>query len=191
MGRQGSLLKRFTDIVISLFVLILFSPLLLICALAIKLESEGPVLFIHERVGLGGKNFKMIKFRGMINNALQFGPMLTQENDPRLTNIGKLLRRTSIDEIPNFINVLLGQMSVVGPRPEMPLLTDAYTEYQKNIFHFKPGVTGFSQVNGRQKMTPQQRVDMELLYYKNADFWSDLNLVLKTFKVVATNDGNI
>jgi lipopolysaccharide/colanic/teichoic acid biosynthesis glycosyltransferase len=191
MGRQGSFLKRVTDIFISLFVLIVTSPLLLICAAAIKIESKGPALFIHERAGLNGKNFRMYKFRGMINNALQFGPMLTQVNDPRLTRIGKILRRTSIDELPNFINVLIGNMSVVGPRPEMPLLTNTYSDYQREIFKFKPGVTGFSQVNGRQKMTPEERVDMELSYYRNANFFSDLQIILKTFKVVITNDGNI
>jgi lipopolysaccharide/colanic/teichoic acid biosynthesis glycosyltransferase len=191
MGRQGSLIKRVTDILFSILILIFTSPLLLICAIFIKLESRGPVLFIHERVGLGGRNFRMIKFRGMVNNALAIGPVLTQENDPRLTKTGKFLRRTSIDEIPNFINVLKGDMSLVGPRPEMPVLTYSYSDQERKIFSFKPGVTGYSQVNGRQMLTPSQRVEMELEYYRNADFWSDLIIVLKTFKVVVTNDGNI
>lgn len=191
MGKQGSLIKRVTDIFISMFILLVSSPLLILCAAAVKIESEGPVLFIHERVGLNGRNFRMIKFRGMIQNALQIGPVLTQENDPRLTRVGKFLRRTSLDEIPNFINVLLGDMSIVGPRPEMPVLTLNYDEKQKEIFTYKPGVTGFSQVNGRQMMTPDQRVEMELNYYRNASFWSDLKIVFKTFKVVVTNDGNI
>jgi lipopolysaccharide/colanic/teichoic acid biosynthesis glycosyltransferase len=191
MGKQGSLIKRFTDIFFSLLILIITSPVLAVSALAIRLESKGPSLFIHERVGLGGKNFRMIKFRGMVNNALQIGPELTQENDPRLTATGKFLRRTSIDEIPNFINVLKGEMSIVGPRPEMPSLTSGYNERQKEIFNFKPGVTGYSQVNGRQKMTPEERVEMEIKYYRNAGFWSDLGIIVKTFKVVITNDGNI
>lgn len=191
MGKQGSFIKRATDILISLFVLIVSLPITLICAAAVKLESPGPALFIHERVGLGGKNFKMIKFRGMVYNALQIGPVLTQENDPRLTKVGKFLRRTSLDEIPNFLNVLLGDMSIVGPRPEMPVLTSNYSERERQIFSYKPGVTGYSQVNGRQMMTPEQRVDMELNYYASSGFWSDLKIVLKTFKVVVTNDGNI
>jgi len=191
MGKQGSFIKRATDIIISLFVLIVSLPVTLLCAAAIKLESRGPVLFIHDRVGLGGKQFKMIKFRGMVENALEIGPVLTQKNDPRLTTVGKFLRRTSIDEIPNFINVLLGDMSIVGPRPEMPVLTFNYNEKQKQIFTFKPGVTGFSQVNGRQMMTPEQRVNMELDYYKNASFFSDLKIIFRTFKVVVTNDGNL
>jgi lipopolysaccharide/colanic/teichoic acid biosynthesis glycosyltransferase len=127
----------------------------------------------------------------MIDNALQFGPELTQQDDPRLTKMGKFLRRTSIDEIPNFINVLLGDMSIVGPRPEMPTLTQKYTQDYREIFKFKPGVTGYSQVNGRQKMTPEQRVKMELNYYRSADFFSDLKICFKTISVVLTNDGNI
>jgi lipopolysaccharide/colanic/teichoic acid biosynthesis glycosyltransferase len=191
MGRQGSIIKRITDILFSVIILVITSPILLFCAIAIKLESEGPVFFIHEPVGYNGKNFRMIKFRGMVNNALAIGPVLTQENDPRLTKTGKFLRRTSIDEIPNFLNVLKGDMSVVGPRPEMPELTYNYTSKQKEIFLFKPGVTGYSQVNGRQKLTPGQRVDMELNYYKNAGFMSDLKIIIRTLKIVITNDGNI
>lgn len=191
MGKQNSLLKRFSDIIFSFLILLISSPLLIICAIAIKVESIGPVFFIHERTGLNGKNFKMFKFRGMIDNALKYGPELTQENDPRLTKMGKFLRRTSIDEIPNFINVLLGDMSIVGPRPEMPSLTQSYNNEQRKIFKFKPGVTGYSQINGRQRMTPEQRVQMELNYYDNADFLSDLKICFKTINVVLTNDGNV
>jgi lipopolysaccharide/colanic/teichoic acid biosynthesis glycosyltransferase len=191
MGRQGSFLKRFLDIVISLVILILTFPILIIAAIAIKIESKGPCFFIHERVGLNGRKFKMIKLRGMVNNALQIGPLLTQENDPRLTWTGKFFRRTSIDEIPNFINVLKGDMSIIGPRPEMVELTLSFNEHQKEIFRFKPGVTGHSQVNGRQRMTPEQRVDMELAYYRSENILSDLKILFKTFKVVVTNAGNI
>ncbi len=191
MGKQNSLLKRFIDIIFSFLILLISSPILLLCALVIKLETKGPVFFIHERTGLDGKNFKMFKFRGMIDNALNYGPELTQENDPRLTKMGKFLRRTSIDEIPNFINVLLGDMSIVGPRPEMPSLTQNYSNEQRKIFKFKPGVTGYSQINGRQRMTPDQRVQMELNYYNNAGFFSDLIICLKTINVILSNDGNI
>jgi lipopolysaccharide/colanic/teichoic acid biosynthesis glycosyltransferase len=105
--------------------------------------------------------------------------------------MGKILRRTSIDEIPNFINVLIGDMSVVGPRPEMPTLTEKYDEMHKEIFNFKPGVTGYSQINGRQRLTPEQRVQMELNYYRSANFFSDLIICFKTIGVVLSNDGNI
>lgn len=191
MGKQGSFLKRFTDILISLIVLIISLPLFLIAMIAIKLDSKGPVFFIHERTGLGGKPFKMIKFRGMIDNALAYGPVLTQENDPRITRVGRILRRTSFDEVPQFINVLIGDMSVIGPRPEMVSITETYDDYLRKVFDFKPGITGISQVNGRQRLTPEERTRMEIEYYQKENFWDDLKIVLKTFKVILTNEGNI
>jgi lipopolysaccharide/colanic/teichoic acid biosynthesis glycosyltransferase len=191
MGKQGSLIKRLTDIIISLFVLLITSPILLLSALAIKLESKGPALFIQERTGLLGKNFKMFKFRGMIDNALSYGPELTQVDDPRITKVGKFLRRTSIDEIPNFINVLLGEMSIIGPRPEIISITIGYSEEQKKVFQFKPGITGYSQINGRQMLSPEERVKMEIEYYKNENFLHDISMLFHTIKVVITNKGNI
>jgi lipopolysaccharide/colanic/teichoic acid biosynthesis glycosyltransferase len=190
MGKQGSLSKRLTDIIISIFVLFLTSPVLIISALAIKLESKGPVLFIQERTGLLGKSFKMFKFRGMIDNALSYGPELTQVDDPRITKVGKFLRRTSIDEIPNFINVLLGEMSCIGPRPEIVSITAGYDNDQKKVFQFKPGITGYSQINGRQMLSPEDRVRMEIEYYQNENFFRDISLMFQTIKVVITNKGN-
>lgn len=191
MGKQGSFLKRFTDIIISLFVLVISAPLFLITMIAIKLDSKGPVFFIHERTGYKGKPFRMIKFRGMIDNALAHGPELTQENDPRITRVGKILRRTSFDEVPQFINVLKGEMSIIGPRPEIISITNTYTEYQRKVFDYKPGITGISQINGRQMLTPDQRTKMEIEYYERENFWDDLKIFFKTFAVVLTNEGNI
>ncbi len=191
MGKQGSFIKRFTDIIFSLLTLILTSPILILTALAIKLESKGPVFFIQERSGLSGKPFKLFKFRGMVQNALEIGPELTQQNDPRVTKVGRILRRTSIDEIPNFINVLKGEMSVIGPRPEILSITSKYNEIQRKVFQFKPGVTGISQINGRQMLTPEQRVNMEIDYYNKETFWSDLKVFLNTFSVVINNEGNV
>ncbi len=111
MGKQGSIIKRLTDLIFSLSTLIITFPILLVVAVAIKVDSKGPIFFIHERTGLKGKPFRMIKFRGMVNNALAVGPELTQKDDPRITRVGKFLRRTSIDEIPQAINVLKGEMS--------------------------------------------------------------------------------
>ena len=190
MGKQGSLIKRLTDIIFSALVLILTSPVLLLVALAIKLESKGPVLFIQERTGLAGKVFRLYKFRGMVDNATLYGPELTQVNDPRITKVGKFLRRTSIDEIPNFINVLLGDMSIVGPRPEIISITINYNEELKKVFDYKPGITGYSQINGRQMLSPEQRTRMEIDYYSSANFWSDLIIALRTIDVVITNHGN-
>src|ERR1035437_1313854 len=190
MGKQGSLIKRLTDIIISIFVLLITSPVLIISALVIKLESKGSALFIQERTGFLGENFKMFKFRGMIDNALSFGPELTQVDDPRITKVGRFLRRTSIDEIPNFINVLLGEMSIIGPRPEIVSITAGYSDEQKKVFQFKPGITGYSQINGRQMLSPEERVMMEIEYYKKENFLRDILLLFHTIKVVITTKGN-
>ena len=190
MGKQGSLVKRLTDVIFSALVLLLTSPILLLVALAIKFESKGPVLFIQERTGLSGKIFKLYKFRGMVDNATCYGPELTQVDDPRITKVGKFLRRTSIDEIPNFINVISGDMSIVGPRPEIISITKNYNEELRQVFDYKPGITGYSQINGRQMLSPKQRTQMEIYYYSSNNFWSDLIIVLKTVVVVITNHGN-
>jgi len=191
MGREGSFIKRFSDIVISFFVLLLSSPFLLIAMLAIRLETPGSAIFIQLRTGKNGKPFKMFKLRGMVQNALEIGPNLTQVNDPRLTKTGKIFRRLSLDELPQFFNVLNGTMSIVGPRPEILDITQTYSEEQKKVFQFKPGITGFSQINGRQLLTPEERIRMEVNYYNRATFFSDLLVILKTPFVILTNEGNI
>lgn len=191
MGKQGSWIKRFTDILLSSIILLFTSPILILSVIAIKIETDGPAFFLHERTGYRGIKFKLIKFRGMVDNALDVGPELTQVNDPRITKVGKFLRRTSIDEIPNFINVLKGEMTIIGPRPDIPSITDQYSGEQMKIFYYKPGVTGISQINGRQMLTPDDRIKMELDYYKNANFFSDLIIFIKTFIVVFNNKGNI
>ena len=190
MGKQGSFIKRLTDIIISIFVLLITSPILLISAVAIKIESDGPVFFIQTRTGMGGQNFRMIKFRGMVNNALSIGPELTQINDPRITRVGKILRRASIDEIPNFLNVIMGDMSIIGPRPEITSITLNYSCDQKKVFQFKPGITGYSQVNGRQMLSPEERVNMEIDYYKHESLLKDILILFLTIKVIITNKGN-
>ncbi len=191
MGKQGSLIKRFSDILISVISLLVTSPIFLISAIAIKIDSKGPVFFLHERTGLNGKPFRMIKFRGMIDNALKFGPGITQINDPRITRVGRILRRTSIDELPQLINVLKGEMSIVGPRPEIITITKDYNDNQKKVFQFLPGITGISQINGRQTLTPEQRTDMEIEYYSSESFFSDFKIFIKTFWVILSNKGNV
>ena len=191
MGKPGSFIKRFTDIIFSILILIITFPILLISALAIKLDSKGPVFFIQERTGLNGKPFRMYKLRGMVENALEIGPQLTQMNDPRITRVGKFLRRTSIDEIPQVFNVLKGDMSLIGPRPEIIPITTTFNQEQTKVFTFKPGITGYSQVNGRQMLTPDERINMEVKYYSKATFWSDFVIAISTFKVVLNNKGNI
>lgn len=191
MKKKITTIKRITDIVISVLTIIITLPILIIVAVAIKLESKGPVLFKHERTGYNGEKFLMYKFRGMVHNALEIGPELTQVNDPRITKVGKILRRTSIDEIPQVINVLKGEMSIIGPRPEIISITSKYNEEQRKIFEFIPGITGYSQVNGRQRLTPEQRVKMEVEYYTKANLLTDFVILLKTFEAIATNHGNI
>ncbi len=191
MGKHGSFIKRCTDIILSIVLLIISTPIIIIAAIVIKLDSKGPVFFVQDRTGLNGKPFKMVKFRGMVNNALEVGPQLTQINDPRVTRVGRILRRTSIDEIPQFINVLKGEMSLIGPRPEIISITEKFNNEQKEVFSFKPGITGYSQVNGRQMLSPVERVNMEVDYYRKANFWSDLLIATSTFKVIVSNKGNI
>jgi len=191
MKKKRIIIKRFTDILISILTIIVTSPILIIAAIAIKLESRGPVLFKHERTGYNGQKFLMYKFRGMVHNALELGPELTQVNDPRITKVGRILRRTSIDEIPQVINVLKGEMSIVGPRPEITSITSRYDEEQRRIFEFIPGITGYSQINGRQRLTPEQRVKMEVEYYSKANIFTDFIILLKTFEAIATNHGNL
>ena len=191
MGKHGSFIKRCTDIIISSVLLIILLPVMIITAIAIKLNSKGPVFFVQDRTGLNGKPFKMVKFRGMVNNALEIGPELTQRGDPRITRVGKILRRTSIDEIPQMFNVLMGDMSLVGPRPEIISITSKYNVEQKEVFKFKPGITGYSQINGRQLLSPDKRVKMEVEYYRKTNFRSDLLIVASTFKVILSNEGNL
>ncbi len=185
------MIKKITDIFISLVVLIVSLPVLLVCMIAIKLETPGPAIFVQERAGYKGKKFKMYKLRGMFVNALEIGPELTMRDDPRVTKVGRVLRRLSIDEIPQFYNVLKGDMSIVGPRPEITSITDNYTSEQRKVFDFKPGITGYSQINGRQLLTPEERVKMEIEYYSRANFITDLLIILKTPKIVFTNEGNL
>jgi lipopolysaccharide/colanic/teichoic acid biosynthesis glycosyltransferase len=191
MRINGNFIKRFSDIIFSIIFLIISIPIIIISAIAIKLDSKGPVFFVQDRTGLNGKPFKMIKFRGMVNNAADIGPELTQRDDPRITRVGKILRRTSIDEIPQMINVLKGDMSLVGPRPEITSITLKYSKEQTEVFKFKPGVTGYSQINGRQLLSPDKRVKMEVEYYRKANFWSDIMIAASTFKVILSNEGNL
>ena len=133
----------------------------------------------------------MIKFRGMVTDALKIGPQITQENDPRITRIGRVLRRTSIDEIPQVINILKGEMSLIGPRPEIIPITEKFTYDQRKVFDFKPGITGYSQINGRQRLSPDERVKMEVNYYSNSNLRSDFRIAINTLKVVLNNKGNL
>lgn len=188
------LLKRLVDVVGSLIGIIVLSPLLLIVALLIKLLSKGPIFFTQKRVGLYGKEFKMYKFRSMIVNAeveldkikhrneMSY-PMFKMKDDPRVTSIGKFLRKTSIDELPQLINVLRGEMSLVGPRPNLANEVAMFSVEQKIKLLVKPGLTCFWQVMGRSSIDFDEWMKLDIKYLKERSFWVDLKLIFKTFGV--------
>lgn len=191
MKRMYLKIKRLMDIVLSLAGLILLSPIMLITAVAIKLESPGPVIFQQERLGLNGKVFKIYKFRSMCVGA-EKGGVYEKKGDARVTKVGKIIRKTSIDELPQFINILKGEMSLIGPRPALtyhPWTYDKYTDEQKRMFHVRPGVTGWAQVNGRKDVEWPRRIELNVEYVDKMSLMFDLMIFFKTvFKVVAMKD---
>lgn len=189
-------IKRFIDILASLFGLILLSPIFLIVALLIKLEDpRGPILFKQVRIGKSEKEFGMYKFRSMVTDAedrlkdlLQHnevsGAMFKMKDDPRVTKIGKFIRKTSIDELPQLLNVLKGDMSLVGPRPPLPREVKEYTSYDKQRLLVTPGCTGLWQVTDRNSVGFKEMVELDLTYIKNRSLGLDIKLILKTVLVL-------
>jgi lipopolysaccharide/colanic/teichoic acid biosynthesis glycosyltransferase len=174
--------------------------LLLLIILGIKLTSPGPVLFKQERCGLNGRRFKLLKFRTMVNNAEEIksrvehlnemsGPVLKVRNDPRITPLGRLLRKFSLDEFPQFINVLKGDMSIVGPRPPIPDEVEKYEYIQRRRLSVKPGITCLWQVNGRNKIDFSEWVKLDLEYIDNWSFALDMKIILKTIPAVLKGTG--
>lgn len=160
--------KRIFDLLISILIVVLLLPGFLLIALLIVINSKGTIFFVQDRVGRNGKNFKILKFRTMIQEAALNGPGLTQKNDPRITRIGRFLRRYKIDEWPQFFNVIRGQMSLVGPRPEIPSIVGKYTNYQKRVLDVKPGIFGPSQIIGRfEEEAYPDNIDVEKFYLYN------------------------
>ncbi|MBD2197796.1 MULTISPECIES: sugar transferase [Calothrix] len=204
-GLNGEFAKRLFDIVFSLFVLIVFFPVYLILALLIALSSEGPIFYVQERVGKNYKPFNCIKFRTMVSNAdemlmqmMETSPQMRQEfessfklkQDPRITKIGKFLRITSLDEFPQFWNVLKGDMSVVGPRPLVAEELPKYGCHIDRVLTTRPGITGLWQVSGRNDIPYPRRVQIDLHYVKFRTFWLDLWIILKTIDVVIIPKNN-
>lgn len=183
--------KRLFDITISMIGLIITSPILLITAIAIKVESRGPIIFKQERLGLNGKVFKIYKFRSMCIGA-EKGGVYEKKGDPRVTKVGKFIRKTSIDELPQFVNILKGEMSLIGPRPALtyhPWPYNEYTEEQKRMFHVRPGVTGWAQVNGRKEVEWPRRIELNVEYVDKMSLYFDLMIFFKTiFKVLRMED---
>ncbi|WP_042439542.1 sugar transferase [Clostridium amazonitimonense] len=187
--------KRIIDILGSLVGLIIVSPILLITAIAIKLDSKGPIFFAQERVGQYGKVFKMYKFRSMVINAEELldklkeknemsGPMFKMTDDPRITKVGKFIRKTSIDELPQLMNVLKGEMSLVGPRPNLPKEVANFEPWMRDKLIAKPGLTCFWQVMGRNSIDFQDWMKLDIKYVKERNTGLDIILIFRTVKVL-------
>ena len=187
--KEQKIVKRIFDVVASIIALIVLSPLFLIVALAIKLSSKGPVLYKQQRVMKGGKLFKILKFRTMVADADSIGPPLTQKDDPRITRLGKFLRLSSIDELPQLINVLKGEMSLVGPRPEVPSIVARYEKWQRRVLDAQPGITGLAQISGRDDLSINDKLRYDMYYLRNHSLSLDIKIILKTFKKVLDRQG--
>lgn len=196
MPRSYFTIKKVMDIVGSLVGIMLALPLFIGISIAIKIESRGPVFFSQERVGKNGRVFKMYKFRSMIVDAEKLldklaeknemsGPMFKMKEDPRVTKVGKFIRKTSLDELPQLFNVLKGDMSLVGPRPNLPSEVAKFNYMQRNKLLVKPGITCYWQVMGRNSIGFEEWIELDLKYIRERSLLLDLKLILKTFSVLA------
>ncbi len=178
---RGDALKRVLDVVGASAGLALASPLLAAAAVAIKLEDRGPVLYRQRRVGLGGEEFDLVKLRTMVVGAEREGTgWAVDRGDPRITRVGGVLRRLSLDELPQLWNVLRGDMSLVGPRPTLAYQVEAYTPRQRRRLDAKPGITGWAQVQGRARLRWAERIELDLWYVENRSVWLDLKILART-----------
>jgi lipopolysaccharide/colanic/teichoic acid biosynthesis glycosyltransferase len=183
-------MPRFLDISLALLALVVLSPVLLLAALAIKLGSSGPVLYRQRRVGLGGHEFEMLKLRTMVEGSdpVGVGTVVTRD-DPRVTAAGRVLRRTSLDEIPNLLNVLRGEMAIVGPRPTIPAQVEDYTPRQHRRHEVRPGITGWAQVQGRAGIPWEERIELDVWYVDHRSAALDARILLKTLWLLVTGHG--
>jgi exopolysaccharide biosynthesis polyprenyl glycosylphosphotransferase len=202
-GRGALLVKRGMDVVGAVLMLVLGAPFLALIALAIRLDSPGPILFRQARVGAGGRLFEILKFRSMREGSeaeLEYshelrelneadGPLFKIHADPRRTRVGQLLRRTSLDELPQLWNVLRGEMSLVGPRPPIPVEVSGYMEWHKRRLEVRPGMTGLWQVSGRSRLSFDEMVLLDIYYIENWSLWLDLKILLRTIPQVLFGDG--
>lgn len=185
--------KRFLDVVVSSIGVVLILPVVPIISIAIKLDSKGPVIFKQERLGKNGKVFEIYKFRSMVDGAENMGTPYTVEGDSRITKVGHFIRDTSIDELPQFVNILKGDMSLIGPRPLMPNDPYSYEEYSKeNLkrFEVRPGLTGLAQINGRKNLDLKKQFEYDVKYVELISFSLDFRIFLKTFAVILTQKDN-
>lgn len=192
--------KRILDIIASTVLLVLLLPIFLILALLIKLTSKGPVFYSQTRVGLGGKPFRFVKFRSMFQDAdkrlaelkgtnEKDGPIFKIKEDPRITPIGRFMRKFSLDELPQFIHVFTGHMSMVGPRPPLPREVEQYDDHAMQRLTVKPGITCYWQIMGRSNLTFKEWMDLDNRYIEDMSFWTDLKILLKTPRAILKGEG--
>ena len=184
--------KRTFDIVLALLILLLLWPIFLLVALAVKIDSEGPVIFKQQRLGLNGRVFNLYKFRSMCVGA-EKGGVYSDNKDTRITKVGNILRKTSLDELPQAVNVLKGDMSFIGPRPPLtyhPWPIEEYSDEQLRMFEVRPGITGWAQVNGRKAVEWNRRIELNVWYVDNVSLLLDLKIFFLTFFKVLKNSDN-
>jgi exopolysaccharide biosynthesis polyprenyl glycosylphosphotransferase len=193
------ILKRVIDLLGAIFGLIITSPILIIVSLFIKFESKGPILFKQKRVGRNGHEFEIYKFRSMVTNAEELkeklkeknemsGPMFKMKDDPRITKVGRFIRRTSIDELPQLLNVFKGEMSLVGPRPSLPKEVKYFEGWMLERLFVKPGLTCYWQVSGRNNIDFEDWMRLDIKYVRERNLWIDIKLIFKTIKVLFGDD---
>ncbi|MEK4751939.1 sugar transferase [Priestia sp. FSL R5-0597] len=188
-----SLCKRMVDIVISFVALMVLLPVILLFALIVMIETPGSPFFLQERLGKNGRPFTIMKLRSMYSDAEKNGAQWAVKNDSRVTKVGKLIRQTRIDELPQLWNVLKGDMSIVGPRPERAVFIE---EFQKTVPAFsqrlavKPGLTGWAQINGGYELTPAEKLELDLYYIHHTNIRFDVKIMIKTLRVIVTGDGS-
>lgn len=186
------LYQRILDIILSLIGLIVGMPLMFIFGIFIKIEDKGPMTYKQERVGKNGRVFYIYKLRSMRTDAEKFGAKWADKDDPRITKVGKFIRKTRIDELPQLFNILKGDMSIIGPRPERPSFTAQFNEEIPGFINrlaIKPGLTGWAQVNGGYEITPEEKLKEDMYYIRNRSVSLDIKILFMTVKVVLTGDG--
>jgi lipopolysaccharide/colanic/teichoic acid biosynthesis glycosyltransferase len=182
--------SRALDVVLAAVLLVVTAPLLALAALAIRLESRGPVFYRQRRVGRNGRPFQLWKLRTMVPGAESMGAgIYVLEGDPRITRVGRLLRRFSFDELPNLLNVLKGDMAMVGPRPTVQEQVDRYTERQLRRLEVKPGITGWAQINGRTSLPWPERIELDVWYVEHRSLRLDLRILARTARMLASGRG--
>lgn len=187
-----SKIRRVIDFIISLLSLVIVIPIILLTSIFIMLESPGNPFYVQSRMGFMGKEFNLIKLRSMRTDAEKNGAQWADKNDPRITKVGRFIRKTRIDELPQIFNVLKGDMSIIGPRPERQIFVEEFVKYIPDFpkrLEVKPGLTGWAQVNGGYEITPEEKLRLDLFYIENRRFLLDVKIVLRTIQIIFTGEG--